>query len=174
MDRLDIAEELIDNAENAAEVPVRTRGSGDHSTPVVLVTAPEVDPRAKGNSAKNGTYDDTGDGTPDGIEFKYTYEGQATIEARSHDEVESYQLAKAVYDQLALYEEYPASFHSGMNDFERDKIEPGGFQGPTPEPIYKHEFSVGIDYSDIQQVPFNEDTGEPIENIDAEVNDNTI
>lgn len=166
MDRLDVEEILIDEAEAAVSVPVRTKGSGDHTTPVVLVSPPSVFRRAAGNSAKAGFYDGDGDGTHDGILLKHIYAGQVTIEFRSNDEVESYELAKAVYDRLAVHEEYPASFHGDMNDLFRSEIESTGFQGPTPEPIYKHTFSIDVDYSDTVQVPFNEDTGEPIENID--------
>ena len=165
MNRLDVSATLIDEAEQVVTVPVRTRGAGDHSTPVVLVSAPEVGRRARGNSAFAGYYDEDGDGTHDGILLEHTYEGRATIEARSNDEVESYELAKAVYDQLAVHEEYPTSFHADLNNLSRGSIEPTGFQGPTPEPIYKHTFSVGVDYSDTVQVPFSEDTGEPIESI---------
>jgi hypothetical protein len=148
MERLDVAETLLNEAEEAVDVTARTRGSGDHSTPVVLLSKVNAYRRAKGNSSRNGLRDTDGDGDPEEVLLKHIYEASATFETRSEDEVESYQLARSLYERLSAYEEFPERFHSGLNDFSLGELKQGGFQAPTPEPVYKHTFSISLDFSD--------------------------
>lgn len=163
MDRLDVAEKLIDEAELAVSVPVRTRGSGDHVVPVVLLSDVRSFRRAVGNSAKAGTRDSDGDGIDDEQLLAHIHEAAASLETRSEDEVQSYQLARDIYNQLSIYEEHPTAFHADLNAFSLEEIEQGGFQAPTPEPVYKHQFGVRLDFNNEVAVPLTSDTtGQPI------------
>lgn len=173
MDRLDLAELLIDKSEAAVSVPVKTRGAGDHAVPTILISDVNADRRAEGNSAKAGLNDSTGDGTDDELVLAHIYEASATIESRSEDEVQSYTLLKSIYDSMAVYEEVPEAFHSELNDFSLGRLKQGGFQAPTPEPVFKHTFSVSLDFNNSVKVALDSDTtGEPISTIDTNISNN--
>lgn len=170
MKRLDVAGLLIDSSEVAVSVPVRTRGSGDHSTPVVLLSGLNAYRRAEGNSSLDGLNDSDGDGTADEILLSHIYEASATLETRAEDEVQSYNLASSLSDELAQYEEYPTSFNTALNSFSVGAVEQGGFQAPTPEPVFKHTVEISLDFNDEVAVPITTDvTGEPIETISDDI-----
>lgn len=151
MERLDIADELLTEVGVAVSVPVRTRGSGNFSSPVVLLSNLNAYRRAEGNSSKNGISNEQ-------LSLKHIYEATATLETRAEDEVQSYELLQSVFDELVKFEEFPAMFNTNLDSFSLGDIEQGGFQAPTPEPVYKHTLAVDLDFNSEVALDLGTDT----------------
>lgn len=164
MKRLDVAGKLLTEGEAAVSVPVRTRGSGNYSSPVILLSDLNAYRRAEGNTSKNGI-------SGDQLNLKHIYEATATLETRAEDEVRSYELLRSVFDHLVKFEEFPEAFDAALNSFTLGKIEQGGFQAPTPEPVYKHTLGIDLDFNDEVTLDLGTDTGdvEKITSIDDNI-----
>jgi hypothetical protein len=146
MDELDLASALIAESETVVSYPVKTQGSGDHEAPVILLTDLDASRVQRGNSSQDGLVTDDS-GTVVGERLEHKYKASSVIEARSATETESYTLASNLRDHFAVFEEYEDQLHNDVIEVYIGKVKQTDPVVETPEPLYKHYFSLSVKYT---------------------------
>lgn len=145
MKELDLAEVLLNESETIVGYPVKTQGSGDHESPVILLTDLDANRIQEGNSSKSELLTDT-DGNVTGEKLEHKYQASAVLEARSATETESYTLASNLRDHFAVFEEFPDDLHTDVQDATVGQVKQTDPVVKTPEPLYKHYFTLSVKY----------------------------
>lgn len=172
MDRVEVKGRILDECESVVDVPVKTRGSGDYGQPVIVLLDLNATRNRRGTSSGAGAIKDD-DGSIIGERLVHHYEATATIEAQSADELESHELANECKNRFAKFSEYPNAFHQDCNDLNTTSIEDAGLAVQPPDPLYKHAFTVYIDYTEYIEHTDSSLVGDEIEEIHSDIENNS-
>lgn len=145
MNELDLAAALLDESETVVSYPIKTQGSGDHESPVILLTDLDANRIQQGNSSQAGLVTD-GSGNVTGEKLEHKYKASAVLEARSATETESYTLASDLRDHFTIFDEYASELHQDVQNLTVGNVKQTDPVVKTPEPLYKHYFTLSIKY----------------------------
>jgi hypothetical protein len=156
MNKLDVVSALIDRAEQAtasvnADVPVKTSGSGDLSSPVVVFSDVDATRVDQGTPNVVGVVQDAG--VVIAHKFRHTYNATVIVEARSTNEVDAYNLVRACRDYFTVYEDSPTALDSDTISVSVSEVAQGDFQVDLPTPTMKQMVTVEVRYTDIVVSP---------------------
>jgi hypothetical protein len=144
MDKLALAESLLNECESVVNFSVKTKGSGSHESPVVLLMETDADRIQRGNSSNDGLVtDDSGSVT--GVRLATKFLSNPIIQAQSTNEVDAYQYASDLREHFTILEEWPEMLHADCLELSVGELKQKNPQvDPLPETTYKHYFRLDI------------------------------